>query len=114
MHALYSAIKKDGVCPVNNPDGPRGPAREFKIGTVLLAQLTQAPIVPLAYAAEKAWHLRSWDKFVIPKPFSRIYIVVGPPLYVDKKLDKESLETVRLEAEQVLNDTLKTAYNRYQ
>jgi len=113
MQALYTAIKKEGVCPVNNPDGPRGPAREFKVGTVLLAQLTQAPIVPLAYAAEKAWYLKSWDRFVVPKPFSRITIVVGPPIYVDKKLDKNSQEAIRLAAERALNETLNSARSRF-
>lgn len=113
MQAMYSAIKKDGLCPVNNPDGPRGPAREFKVGTVLLAQLTQVPIVPLAYAAEKAWYLKSWDKFVVPKPFSRIKIVVGRPIYVDKKLSKEAQEAVRLEAQQALNETLQEARRRF-
>ena len=113
MQALYMAIKKDGVCPVNNPDGPRGPAREFKVGTILLAQLTQAPIVPLAYAAEKAWHLKSWDNFVVPKPFSRINIVVGQPIYVDKKLDQEAQEAIRYAAEQALNETLTDAQNRF-
>lgn len=113
MQALYTVIKKDGVCPVNNPDGPRGPAREFKVGTVLLAQLTGAPLVPLAYAAEKAWRLRSWDKFVIPKPFSRINIVVGRPMYVDKKLSKDEQEAVRYAAQTALNETLRTAESRF-
>lgn len=114
MQSLYNAIKKDGVCPVNNPDGPRGPAREFKVGTILLAQLTQAPIVPLAYAAEKAWNLKSWDKFVVPKPFSRINIVVGQPIYVERKLDKDAQEAVRSAAEKALNETLNDARSRFQ
>ncbi len=109
MQALYSAVKKEGVCAANSPDGPKGPAREFKAGTVLLAQLTQAPIVPLAYAADRAWRLRSWDRLVIPKPFSRIKIVVGRPIYVDKKLSKEDQEVVRREAQNALNEVLRVA-----
>jgi lysophospholipid acyltransferase (LPLAT)-like uncharacterized protein len=113
MQALYSAIKKEGVCPANSPDGPKGPAREFKIGTILLAQLTQAPIVPIAYAADRAWRLKSWDRLVVPKPFSRIKIVVGQPLYVDKKLSREAQEIARQKAEQALNDVLRTAQNSF-
>ena len=109
LHALYTAIKKEGVCPANSPDGPKGPVREFKAGTVLLSQLTQTPIVPLAYAADRAWRLKSWDRFVIPKPFSRIRIVVGQPIYVEKKLSKDALEAVRQQAEHALNEALRSA-----
>ena len=114
MQALYSAIKKEGLCPANNPDGPKGPAREFKSGTVFLSQLTQAPMVPMAYAAEKAWRLKSWDKFVVPKPFSRIHIVVGQPIFVEKKLSKEALENIRQQAEQALNDALEKAQRSFE
>ncbi len=109
MQALYSAIKKEGVCPANSPDGPKGPAREFKVGTILLAQLTQVPLVPVAYAADRAWRLKSWDRFVVPKPFSRIKIAVGQPIYVDKKLSKEDQEAVRIKAENALNEALRIA-----
>jgi lysophospholipid acyltransferase (LPLAT)-like uncharacterized protein len=114
IQALYSAIKKQGVCPANSPDGPKGPPREFKPGTILLAQITQTPIVPLAYAADRAWRLKSWDRFVIPKPFARIKIVVGEPIYVDKKLSKEAQEAVRLSAENALNDTLQVAQKYFE
>ncbi len=109
MQALYTAVKKEGVCPANSPDGPKGPVREFKVGTVLLAQLTQVPLVPLAYAADRAWRLKSWDRFVVPKPFSRIKIVVGQPIYVDKRLSKEAQEAVRQKVETALNDALYAA-----
>jgi lysophospholipid acyltransferase (LPLAT)-like uncharacterized protein len=113
MQALYTAVKKQGVCPANSPDGPKGPAREFKVGTILLAQLTQVPLVPVAYAADRAWRLSSWDRFVIPKPFSRIKIVVGQPIYVDKRLSKEALEAIRQKAEIALNDALHAAGSRF-
>ena len=109
MQALYGAVKKEGVCPANSPDGPKGPVREFKMGAILLAQLTQVPLVPIAYAADRAWRLKSWDRFVIPKPFSRVQIVVGQPIYVDKRLSKESQEAVRQKAEAALNDALNMA-----
>ncbi|MGD8591706.1 MAG: lysophospholipid acyltransferase family protein [Gammaproteobacteria bacterium] len=113
MQALYTAVKKQGVSPANSPDGPKGPAREFKVGTVLLAQLAQVPLVPVAYAADRAWRLRSWDKFVVPKPFSRIKIVVGQPIYVDKRLSKEAQEIVRQEAETALNNALYAASSHF-
>lgn len=113
IQALYTAVKKQGVSPVNAPDGPRGPVFELKIGPVLLAQLTQAPIIPFAYAADKSWHLKSWDQFLIPKPFSKITIVVGEPIYVAKKLSKEAQEQTRQQAEKALNEVMRKAQQRY-
>ena len=71
-------------------------------------------MVPMAYAAEKAWRLKSWDKFVVPKPFSRIHIVVGQPIFVEKKLSKEALENIRQQAEQALNDALEKAQRSFE
>jgi len=53
------------------PDGPRGPCYEFKAGAVTVARRTRAPIALVGVAFESAWELRSWDRFIIPKPFSR-------------------------------------------
>jgi len=102
MRDLFQLINKEKVSPVNTPDGPSGPIYNFKAGTVMLAQLTQTPIVPISYAADKAIHLKTWDRFIIPKPFSRIQIVVGPPIYVAKKLNAEALETQRIEIEKAM------------
>jgi len=56
------------------PDGPRGPAGVSKPGAISIAQAADAVILPVYVKAEKAWHLKSWDKFMIPKPFSRVTI----------------------------------------
>lgn len=61
------------------PDGPRGPAHTFAPGTLVAAQRAGAPIVPIGVAASRAWRLRSWDAFMIPKPFARVEIVYGEP-----------------------------------
>ena len=60
------------------PDGPRGPAKSFAPGALVVAQRTGARIVPVTAVAKSAWHLRSWDRFMIPKPFSRVIISYGP------------------------------------
>ena len=61
------------------PDGPRGPAFELKTGTVLMARMGGAPLLPLGYAADRAWVLDTWDRFTIPRPFSKVVIAVGDP-----------------------------------
>jgi lysophospholipid acyltransferase (LPLAT)-like uncharacterized protein len=57
------------------PDGPRGPARRFASGALVAAQRVGAPIVGIGVSASRAWRLKSWDQFMIPKPFSRVHVV---------------------------------------
>ncbi len=61
------------------PDGPRGPARRFQPGALVAAQRAGVPIVPITMHVDRAWRLRSWDGFMIPKPFARITINYGDP-----------------------------------
>jgi lysophospholipid acyltransferase (LPLAT)-like uncharacterized protein len=56
------------------PDGPRGPARQFAPGALVAAQRAAAPVVAVGAAASRAWRLRSWDGFMIPKPFARVTV----------------------------------------
>lgn len=96
---LYKLISQEKISPVNTPDGPTGPIHFFKPGTLMLAQLTQVPIVPISYAAKVSWNLKTWDKFILPMPFTRIQIVVGEPQYVAKNLSEDEMEVIRLKLE---------------
>ena len=69
------------------PDGPRGPASEVQPGVILAAAATGFPIQPVAVAATKAKRLRSWDRFLIPLPFSCVHFVYGEPLAVERRGD---------------------------
>jgi lysophospholipid acyltransferase (LPLAT)-like uncharacterized protein len=60
------------------PDGPRGPAHVFAPGAAVAAQRTGAPIVPIRAHASRAWRLKSWDRFLIPKPFALVTVTIGP------------------------------------
>jgi lysophospholipid acyltransferase (LPLAT)-like uncharacterized protein len=64
------------------PDGPRGPRRELKPGVVAAAQRGGAVVVPLHAESDRAWRLHSWDRFMIPKPFARVWIRYGNPFEV--------------------------------
>jgi hypothetical protein len=79
------------------PDGPRGPAREFKPGALAVAQATGLPIVTLAAGVSGAWRLRSWDRFLIPHPFSRLCLAYGPPRRIPAELDRAALESLARE-----------------
>ncbi len=98
LRDYYQALSHAKVSPAITPDGPRGPPRKFKPGAVMLAQLSQRPIIPMAYAASRAWKIK-WDSFVIPKPLARIAIVVGEPVYVAKGLDAAGLERLQADME---------------
>ncbi len=84
------------------PDGSRGPCYEIKPGLVLLAQLSGRRILPISFEYMNAWRTRSWDRFFIPKPFSRVTFVVGEPFAVQKTATPEAFEVERQRCERVI------------
>ncbi len=86
LRDYYQALMREQLSPVITPDGPRGPRFKFKPGAILLSQMSGRPILPMAYAASRAW-LVKWDKFVIPVPFCRIAVAIGAPRYVPRVTD---------------------------
>jgi lysophospholipid acyltransferase (LPLAT)-like uncharacterized protein len=83
-------------------DGPRGPVERVKSGVVTLASNGGFPVVPITIIAEKAWRLRSWDRFMIPKPFSTITVLRARHVAVPTNINKEELEKYRLEIEKAI------------
>jgi lysophospholipid acyltransferase (LPLAT)-like uncharacterized protein len=84
------------------PDGPRGPAETVKPGVAQLARMTGRPVIPLAFSCSKAKRFGSWDRFLLPYPFSRGLFIWGDPLYYHAG---EELEAFRLRIEHALRDT---------
>jgi hypothetical protein len=84
-------------------DGPRGPARVAKPGAVWLASATGAPLLPIHAECERSWSLRSWDRTQIPKPFSRVHMVVGPPIVLPGGLSDEAQAQACRELEAALD-----------
>jgi lysophospholipid acyltransferase (LPLAT)-like uncharacterized protein len=78
------------------PDGPKGPVNVVQPGVIVTAQMTGAPILPLAFNAEKKTLLGSWDRMIVPHPFSRAIFVYGEPIHVPRDLTPEELEEYRL------------------
>ena len=99
--ALAKAVE-GGYPAVFTADGPRGPLYKVKPGAVKLAQLTGYAIGSFYALPERAWVLRSWDSFMIPKPFSRVAVSWGRHVDVPQTDDPEVLETKRLEVEATL------------
>jgi lysophospholipid acyltransferase (LPLAT)-like uncharacterized protein len=84
----------DGHDLAITPDGPRGPAGSFAPGAVIVAQRTGAPMVPVAVSANRGWRLRSWDRFLVPKPFARVHVAYGEPVSVTASDTRSAVEEV--------------------
>jgi lysophospholipid acyltransferase (LPLAT)-like uncharacterized protein len=85
-------------------DGPRGPRSVVKPGLIVMAQSSGAPIFPFYITVDRAWVLNSWDRTLIPKPFSRIFVRWGAPFYVPEHLDETAFEATRKKFEQHMKE----------
>ena len=88
-------------------DGPQGPPYVAKKGLLLLAQKSGVPLLPGVWSARRAITFeKSWDKTMIPWPFSRVVVAYGPPLYIPKDCSDEEMEDLRFELQRRLNALL--------
>jgi lysophospholipid acyltransferase (LPLAT)-like uncharacterized protein len=99
--ALLGIIKQvhQGTLAMFTPDGPRGPRYRVQPGIVTVAKKTGAPIVPVTYNARWKKVMQSWDRFVVPLPFSRVVVVCGDPIYVPAEASAALCEAKRQEVE---------------
>ena len=99
---LVSFLKRGKRCAIT-PDGPHGPKRKVQEGVVAVARLAECPVVPFAFEAERCWRLKSWDHFIIPKPFSRAVFIYGNPIRVPRKAEgnKDYLAQIQSELDRV-------------
>ena len=103
LREMYQVIAKDGVSPVTTSDGPTGAIFKFKPGAAMLSRMTGAPMLPIACAAGNAWYLGSWDRFMVPKPFSEVVVAVGEAVYVDAKQSTKDFSPVQKQMEDAIN-----------
>jgi lysophospholipid acyltransferase (LPLAT)-like uncharacterized protein len=87
-------VINEGTDLAITPDGPRGPAKSFAPGALLVAQRTGAPIIAVATAASSAWRRTTWDGFRIPRPFARVQVAYSDTVYVVAKDAREAVEHV--------------------
>lgn len=85
------------------PDGPRGPRRVLSQGPVYLASKLGMPLVAIGFGYDRPWRLNSWDRFAVPRPYSRARSIWGPEMHIPRKLDREGLEYYRTSVEATLN-----------
>ena len=103
LHGVLEAIEaKNFVC--FTPDGPRGPRYHMSQGPIYAASKLGVPIVPLAINYSSCWELNSWDRFQIPKPFSKVSVHLGKKIFIPPDLSSEELEKYRVLVEDRLNE----------
>jgi Uncharacterized protein conserved in bacteria len=85
-------VLRKGAATVITPDA-QGPMYHIEPGSIYLAQKTGAVLIPFAFVYDRKWvSEKSWDKFVVPKPFARCVAYMGPPLKVTAELTEENME----------------------
>lgn len=111
--SLLRYIKK-GYTMGTPLDGPKGPREKTKKGLLYLSMKTKVPLVPLGVAYEKKWILRkTWDKFEIPKPFSKINIIIEVPINIAKENEEDNFEKISSIIENKINEANDLASNKF-
>jgi lysophospholipid acyltransferase (LPLAT)-like uncharacterized protein len=105
---LIRVVRK-GRSAAITPDGPRGPREQLKPGVLQLAQMTGAAIVPMAGGADRAWWFEGWDRFLVPKPFSRMRVIYGDAVFIPRAADAAALEEATSQIEATLGNLMRQA-----
>jgi lysophospholipid acyltransferase (LPLAT)-like uncharacterized protein len=86
------------------PDGPRGPRRQLAPGAIYLASKLEMPLVVMGFGHDRPWRMeKAWDRFVIPRPYSRARAIISPEIRVPPDLDRDGVESYRRQIESLLN-----------
>ncbi len=115
IRALYQLLSRSeyaGRDLAITPDGPLGPAGSVKRGIVVMARMLGIPILPVAIASSSAWRFDSWDRFQVPRPFSKALVLLGNPIVVDPEADTDEIERIRSSLEKRLSELNSNALER--
>ena len=103
-----SQVLERGRDIVITPDGPRGPAYEIGPGIVFLAQKTGAAVVPVNMEYSGSWRVKSWDRFFIPRPFSKVRVIIGAPHKIRATTTPDEFESERTRLEKAMMALVET------
>ena len=84
------------------PDGPRGPVYKLGPGIIFLAQKSSAPIQPINLEFSSCWRVNSWDRFILPRPFSKVRVIFGPLHRVKPTTTPEEFEAERVRLQEAM------------
>jgi hypothetical protein len=103
LKQLVDMIKEKNYCSGLAVDAPRGPSRKVKMGIVMIARKTGQPVVPYVSCATRQIEFNSWDRMILPLPFSKIVLAWGKPTFVPDELNNAEYERIRQEIEDEMN-----------
>ncbi|MCG9893949.1 MAG: lysophospholipid acyltransferase family protein, partial [Fimbriimonadaceae bacterium] len=94
IKAALEAVKvlRNGDRLAFTPDGPRGPSGIVQPGILLMARKSGAAVVPVGVSARRRWLVKSWDRYMVPKPFSQALMIFGDPIRLDESADEAEQE----------------------
>lgn len=101
MHNIIAGLKNSRLAG-HIVDGPRGPAGQVKAGVIRMAHASNAAIVPFYIAADKAWYFNSWDRFMLPQPFSQVVLRFGAVIDLAPLSNDDDFEGQRRQLEQTM------------
>jgi len=103
LRAMLKMLKENNYVGIT-PDGPRGPRMRASDGIVAVARMSGVPVISAAYATKARIKLGSWDRFLVPLPFTKGVIVWSEPLFISKDKGPKAAEAARLQIETMMND----------
>ncbi len=98
------SLTREGYRVGHIVDGPQGPFGVIKPGLLTIAQFSGAPILPVIISGQRRWVFNSWDRFMVPKPFSRVFVRFGKPIFVPRRLNTDDFETLRQDVEKQIKE----------
>ena len=104
--ALINSIRalRNGDIVSIIPDGPRGPVYEVQPGAIIAAAKAKVPILPVSINCQSCWTLKSWDRLQIAKPFSKVELIIGAPVFFEGKMAGDELEEAKERLKAALMD----------
>ena len=108
LKPVFTLLKNSQYIGIT-PDGPRGPNQKVSDGIIKISKATQVPIIPIGFASSKFRTLKSWDSFLITKPFSKCAFVWGQTITIPKNCTDIQIEEYKNILEKELNICLKKA-----
>ena len=113
LKRMVAAVRERGRNAAIVADGSQGPAMKVQAGAILLASKAGAPVIPLTVGADRYIEFRSWDRTIIPKPFSTVIVKWGEPLEVPPGLRADGIEEFRLKLETRLGDDYREVWGKF-
>ncbi len=93
-------------------DGSQGPPLKAQPGAILVASIAGKPVLPMVWASSSFWSVDSWDKAALPKPFSRVHVFYGEPIFIPARVSKDEVEGYCLQMDKAMNKLYQEAWDR--